>query len=68
MASKAASANGVELYGGTYRTDALDAAATGPLFTLPAGTVQAAVGLDWRKEEFLFTGDQRPNLSSSDSR
>jgi iron complex outermembrane receptor protein len=60
-------ANGVALYGGTYRTDALDAGATGPLFTLPAGTVQAAVGLDWRQEQFLFSGDSRTNLSSSDA-
>ncbi len=60
-------ANGVALYGGTYRTDALDAAATGPLFKLPAGSVQTAVGVDWRQEQFLFNGDQRANLSSSDA-
>ena len=60
-------ADGVALYGGTYRTDGLDAAATGPLFKLPAGSVQAAVGLDWRQEQFLFNGDNRANLSSSDA-
>ena len=60
-------ADGVQLYGGTYRTDNFDAAATGPLFRLPAGTVQGAVGLDWREETFLFNGDQRANLNSSDS-
>jgi iron complex outermembrane recepter protein len=60
-------ANGVSLYGGTYRTDELDAAASGPLFKLPAGSVQAAVGLDWRQEKFLFNGDTRANLSSSDA-
>jgi iron complex outermembrane receptor protein len=60
-------ANGVTMYGGTYRTDELDAAASGPVFKLPAGTVQAAVGLDWRQESFLFTGDTRANLSSSDA-
>lgn len=60
-------ADGVSLYGGTYRTDNLDAAASGPLFKLPAGTVQAAIGVDWRRESFLFNGDQRANLNSSDS-
>jgi len=60
-------ASGVTLYGGTYRTDELDASATGPLFKLPAGTIQAAAGLDWREESFLFNGDQRTNLASSDS-
>ena len=60
-------ANGVQMYGGTYRTDNFDAAATGPLFTLPAGKLQAAVGIDWREETFLFNGDQRANLNSSDA-
>ncbi len=60
-------ADGVSLYGGTYRTDNLDAAATGPLFKLPAGQVQAAVGLDWREENFIFNGDSRANLNSSDA-
>ncbi|MBM3853532.1 MAG: TonB-dependent receptor, partial [Verrucomicrobia bacterium] len=60
-------ANGVQMYGGTYRTENADVAATGPLFRLPAGTVQAAVGVDWRKEIFLFNGDQRANLNSSDA-
>ncbi len=60
-------ADGVQMYGGTYQTDNLDAAATGPLFKLPAGTIQAAVGVDWREESFLFNGDQRANLNSSDA-
>ena len=60
-------ADGVALYGGTYRTDNFDAAASGPLFKLPAGTVQSAVGVDWREETFLFNGDSRANLNSSDS-
>lgn len=60
-------ADGVTLYGGTYRTDHADFAASGPLFTLPAGTVQAAIGLDWREESFVFAGDSRTNLSSSDA-
>jgi iron complex outermembrane receptor protein len=60
-------ADGVQMYGGTYRTDNFDAAASGPLFRLPAGQVQAAVGVDWREETFLFNGDQRANLNSSDA-
>jgi iron complex outermembrane receptor protein len=60
-------ANGVVMYGGTYRTDEYDLSATGPLFKLPAGTVQAAAGLDYRQESYLFTGDSRSNLSSADA-
>ncbi|MCX6955931.1 MAG: TonB-dependent receptor [Verrucomicrobia bacterium] len=60
-------ADGVTLYGGTYQTDNADAGASGPLFKLPAGTVQAAVGVDWREEKFLFNGDGRANLNSSES-
>ena len=64
---KAASATGVELYGGTYTTTGADFTTSGPLFELPAGTVQAAIGLDWRKEEYKFAGDPRPNVSTADS-
>ena len=60
-------ADGVTLYGGTYRTDQADLTTAGPLFKLPAGTVQAAVGLDWRRESFRFSGDTRANLSSADA-
>lgn len=60
-------ADGVTMFGGTYRTDNLDAAVTGPLFKLPAGKVQAAIGADWRQESYLFNGDQRANLNSADS-
>jgi iron complex outermembrane recepter protein len=60
-------ADGVTIYGGTFRTDNVDLTAAGPLFKLPAGTVQGAVGLDWREEGFLFGGDSRTNLSSSDA-
>jgi iron complex outermembrane receptor protein len=60
-------ADGVTLYGGTYRTDELDATVSGPLFKLPAGTIQTAIGVDWREENFLFTGDNRANLASSDA-
>jgi iron complex outermembrane receptor protein len=60
-------ANGVALYGGTYRTDAADLSASGPVTKLPAGQMQAAVGLDWRQESFFFQGDTRTNLSSADA-
>ena len=45
-------ADGVKLYGGTFTTDQADTTASGPLFKLPAGTVQAAVGVDWRQEKY----------------
>ena len=64
---KAASATGVELYGGTYTTTGADFTTSGPLFSLPGGTVQAAVGVDYRKEEYKFAGDPRTNVSTADS-
>ncbi|MBI5768923.1 MAG: TonB-dependent receptor [Verrucomicrobia bacterium] len=60
-------ANGVAMYGGTYRTDEYDAVASGSVMKLPAGMLQAAVGVDWRQESFIFTGDTRQNLNSSDA-
>ena len=64
---KAASATGVGLYGGTYTTTGADFTTSGPLFDIPGGTVQAAVGLDYRKEEYEFAGDRRTNVSTADS-
>ncbi len=66
-ALKAASATGVELYGGTFTTTSADFTTSGPLFHLPAGDVQAAIGADYRKEEYFFAGDQRTNVSTADS-
>lgn len=60
-------ANGVALYGGTYRTDQADFSASGPVTKLPAGQMQAALGVDWREESFFFQGDTRTNLSSADA-
>lgn len=60
-------ADGVKMFGGKYRTDGLDAAFSGPLFKVPAGAIQAAVGVDWREESFKFVGDERVNLNSSDA-
>jgi len=64
---KAASASGVELYGGTFTTTTADFTTSGPLFKLPAGTVYTALGFDYRKEEYYFAGDPRPNVSTADS-
>lgn len=55
----ATSAEGVKLYGGKYALWQVDAAATGPLFDVWGGTVQAAFGVDWRREEYSFNGDSR---------
>ncbi|HQY06351.1 MAG TPA: TonB-dependent receptor, partial [Lacunisphaera sp.] len=64
---RAASATGVEAFSGTYTTTVADFTTTGPLFRLPGGTIQAAFGLDYRKEEYKFVGDPRTNVSTVDS-
>jgi iron complex outermembrane receptor protein len=64
---KAASATGVQLYDGTYTTTGADFTTSGPLFKLPAGEVQAALGADYRKEEYSFRGDPRTDVSTVDS-
>ncbi len=64
---KAASATGVELYSGTYTTTQGDFTTSGPLFSLPGGTIQGALGFDYRKEEYKFAGDPRSNVSTADS-
>jgi iron complex outermembrane receptor protein len=57
----AASAKGVTLYGGESVLTTLDASVTGDLgfFALPGGNIAMAAGVDLRREEFLFNGDQR---------
>jgi iron complex outermembrane receptor protein len=62
-ALQAASARGVTLYGGESIVTSLDASITGDLgfFTLPGGTVAMAAGVDLRREEFQFAGDERSN-------
>jgi iron complex outermembrane receptor protein len=64
---KAASASGVELYGGTFTTTTADFTTSGPVFKLPAGNIYSALGFDYRKEEYYFAGDPRSNVSSVDS-
>jgi iron complex outermembrane receptor protein len=61
----AVSAAGVKLYGGTYTTDNFNASATGPVWKLPAGDLQAALGVDYAKEGFTLAGDQRPNANTA---
>lgn len=52
----AISAEGTTLYGGRYTVKEVDASFAGPLFDVPGGTVQMAVGLDWRRETYSFNG------------
>lgn len=58
-ALKATSAEGVILYGGKYSVTQVDASMSGPVLSMPAGEVLAAVGVDYRKEEYEFNGDRR---------
>ena len=52
----AVSAYGVTLYGGRYEVKQVDASVSGPLFGLPGGQVQMAVGVDYRRETYSFNG------------
>jgi len=58
-AMQAASATGVKLYGGEFTLQQADATVSGPVFTLPAGDVMVAAGVDVRKEKYRFQGDER---------
>lgn len=58
-ALQAVSAEGVILYGGRFKVTQLGASVTGSLFSLPGGEAKAAVGIDYRKEEYSFNGDER---------
>ncbi|MGY0504469.1 TonB-dependent receptor plug domain-containing protein [Luteimonas sp. e5] len=59
-ALEAASARGVRLYGGESLVTQLDASISGELgFNLWGGPVAMAAGVDLRREEFRFEGDQR---------
>lgn len=55
-ALKAISAEGVTLYGGQYEVTQFDASVSGSLFELPGGSVQIALGADYRKETYSFNG------------
>lgn len=56
---RSTSAAGVVLYGGRTTMTAFDAALSGPIATMAAGPVMAAVGTDLRKEQYRFNGDLR---------
>ncbi len=65
-ALKAISAQGVVLSGGKYTVTQFDGSASGPIFSLPAGMVMGAIGVDYRKEEYSFNGDVRAVSSRPD--
>ncbi len=56
----AVSAKGVRLFGGKYATTQIDGSVSGELFDLPGGAVKAALGFDYRRETYGFSGDARP--------
>lgn len=56
---RSTSAEGVVLYGGKTILTQFDAALSGEVFKLPAGSVMAAIGTDLRREEYKFNGDAR---------
>lgn len=53
---QAISAEGATLYGGRYKTFQADASISGPVFALPGGDAQVALGLDYRRETYEFNG------------
>ncbi len=57
----AVSADGVVLYGGESLVTQFDASVSGDLgfFGLPGGPISMAAGVDLRREEFRFNGDER---------
>lgn len=55
-ALRSISAEGSTLYGGQYEVKQLDYSVAGPLFDVWGGSVQAAVGIDYRKETYSFNG------------
>ena len=60
-ALQAASAAGVTMYGGESIMTTFDASISGELgfFRLPGGAIAMATGIDLRREEYRFDGDQR---------
>lgn len=62
----AVSAEGTRLYGGKYEVWQADASVSGDLFELPGGTVQVALGVDYRRETYSFEGSSAANLTSPD--
>ncbi len=63
QALDAVSARGTSLYGGKFTMNELDATITGPLFKLPGGDAQAAIGTDFRTEKYKFDGNNTVNTN-----
>ncbi len=62
-ALNSASAYGVKLYGGESIMTQIDATFSGELgFELPGGNIMMAAGVDLRREEFKFNGDERAEM------
>jgi iron complex outermembrane receptor protein len=55
-ALESVSAEGATLYGGQYEVKQFDGSLSGPLFDLFGNRVQAAVGVDYRRETYSFNG------------
>ena len=62
----AISAKGVTLYGGKYEVKQFDGSISGSLFDLPSGAVQAAIGVDYRRETYSFNGSPSAALGRPD--
>jgi iron complex outermembrane receptor protein len=55
-ALQSVSAEGATLYGGQYEVRQFDGSISGPLFDLFGNRVQAAFGVDYRRETYSFNG------------
>ena len=62
----AISAEGTTLYGGQYEVKQFDASVSGGLFDLPGGTIQVALGVDYRRETYSFNGSAAAVLGTPD--
>jgi len=60
---EAISARGTTLYGGRYTVKQIDFSISGPLFDLPGGPLQVALGVDWRRERYSFNGSPAAALN-----
>ncbi len=56
---RSAEARGINIAAGRSELRQFDISFDGPLFTLPAGEVLAAVGADYREETYSFLGEAR---------
>lgn len=56
---RSAEARGIQIASGRAEVTAVDFSVNGSLFSLPAGDVQAALGVDYREERYAFLGEAR---------